>query len=61
MLADNSLKVSELPEQEDHDSLREREGLKLLGLLRGMGLAPSRKTYDAGDVIYREGEYGDAL
>ena len=61
MLADNSPRVSELPEPEDHESLREREGLRLLGLLRGMGLAPSRKAYDPGDVIYREGEYGDAL
>jgi CRP/FNR family transcriptional regulator, global nitrogen regulator len=61
MLVDESRRVPESPEPEEHASLKERESRKLLGLLRDMGLAPSCRWYDSGDVIYREGEYGDAL
>lgn len=61
MLADGSRSFSEAPEPEDHAGLKEREVTKLLGSLYNMGLTPSRRYYESGDVIYREGEYGDAL
>ncbi|WP_047863946.1 Crp/Fnr family transcriptional regulator [Rubrobacter aplysinae] len=61
MLAGESHRVPESPEPEDHASLKEREVRKLLGMLGDMGLTPSRRRYEGGDVIYHEGEYGDAL
>jgi CRP/FNR family transcriptional regulator len=61
MLAGESRSFSESPEPEDHTGLKEREVKKLLGMLRDMGLTPSRRWYESEDVIYREGEYGDAL
>lgn len=61
MLADESRQMPEIPEPEDHADLKEREVRRLLGLLRDMGLAPSRRRYESGDPIYCEGEHGDAL
>lgn len=61
MLADESRFISDYPEPEDHSALKEFEIRRLLGMLRDMGLTPSRRSYESGDVIYHEGEYGDAL
>lgn len=61
MLADESRQFSEFYEADDHTSLKEVESRRLLGMLRDMGLAPSCRSYDSGEVIYNEGEYGDAL
>lgn len=41
--------------------LQEQECRGLLGLLQDMGVASADRTYQQGDAIYREGEYGDAL
>lgn len=61
MLADETPLISEHPQPEEHSALKEFEIRRLLGMLRDMGLAPSRRSYESGEVIYHEGEYGDAL
>ncbi|MGF1471605.1 MAG: Crp/Fnr family transcriptional regulator [Rubrobacteraceae bacterium] len=45
----------------EYTELQEQECRSLLKLLAGMDIATADRTYAAGDVIYREGEYGDAL
>jgi CRP-like cAMP-binding protein len=45
----------------EYINLQEQECRELLQILRGMGIVTADRTYGAGDVIYREGEYGDAL
>lgn len=51
---------SEIPWPEWRD-LQEEECRELLSLLRGLGIASAERSYQPGDAIYREGEYGDAL
>ncbi|WP_165874264.1 Crp/Fnr family transcriptional regulator [Rubrobacter taiwanensis] len=45
----------------EHIKLQEQECRELLRILRGMGIVTADRAYAPGDVIYREGEYGDAL
>ena len=45
----------------EYTALQEQECRDLLELLHSMGVATADRTYDPGDAIYREGEYGDAL
>jgi CRP/FNR family transcriptional regulator len=61
VLTDEARLISDHPQPEEHSALKEFEIRRLLGMLRDMGLAPSRRSYESGDVIYHEGEYGDAL
>ncbi len=41
--------------------LQEQECRELLRILEEMGIATAERTYAAGDAVYNEGEYGDAL
>lgn len=61
MIAAESRWGTELPETDDHAGLKEREARRLLEMLRDMGLTPSCRSYGSGEIIYHEGEYGDAL
>lgn len=45
----------------EYTALQEQECRDMLDLLHGMGVATADRDYEPGDVIYREGEYGDAL
>lgn len=45
----------------EYTRLQEDECRELLEILRGMGIASADRLYQPGDVVYREGEYGDAL
>src|SRR5215218_7446483 len=49
------------PSFPEYTELQEQECRKLLQLLRDMGIATADRTYEPGDAVYREGEYGDAL
>ncbi len=51
----------EYGEMQEQEYLQERECRELLAILRSMGIASADRTYQPGDVIYNEGEYGDAL
>ncbi|WP_273845125.1 Crp/Fnr family transcriptional regulator [Rubrobacter calidifluminis] len=45
----------------EYRQVQEQECRELLGLLEGLGIAVAERIYQPGDVIYSEGEYGDAL
>ncbi len=45
----------------EYGEVQERECRDLLAILQGMGIASADRVYGPGDVIYSEGEYGDAL
>src|ERR687893_1244815 len=45
----------------EYTQLQEQECRALLQLLDDMGIATADRTYEPGDAVYREGEYGDAL
>jgi CRP/FNR family transcriptional regulator len=45
----------------DYGEVQESECRELLEILDRMGIASADRTYQPGDAIYREGEYGDAL
>lgn len=45
----------------EYTALQEQECRDMLELLHDMGVATANRVYGPGDVIYREGEYGDAL
>ncbi|CAN5880229.1 cAMP-activated global transcriptional regulator CRP [soil metagenome] len=45
----------------EYTELQERECRELLALLGELGIATADRTYNPGDAIYSEGEYGDAL
>ncbi len=45
----------------DYGEVQESECRELLEILDRMGIASAERTYQPGDAIYREGEYGDAL
>src|SRR4028119_587633 len=45
----------------EYTQLQEQECRALLPLLDDMGIATADRTYEPGDAVYREGEYGDAL
>lgn len=49
------------PSLPEYTRLQEEECRSLLRLLEEMGIATADRTYESGDAIYREGEYGDAL
>src|SRR5918992_1344685 len=49
------------PSVPEYTELQEQECRQLLQLLREMGIATADRTYQPGDAVYREGEYGDAL
>lgn len=49
------------PASLEYTGLQEQECRGLLDLLHGMSIATADRTYNPGDAIYREGEYGDAL
>src|ERR687896_2608814 len=49
------------PALPEYTELQEQECRQLLQLLREMGIATADRTYEPGDAVYREGEYGDAL
>jgi CRP/FNR family transcriptional regulator len=51
----------EYGEMQEQEYLQERECRELLAILRSMGIASADRTYQPGDAIYNEGEYGDAL
>ena len=45
----------------EYGEVQEEECRALLAILREMGVASADRIYKPGDVIYREGEHGDAL
>ena len=45
----------------DYGGVQEQECRELLEILGRMGIASADRTYQPGDAIYREGEFGDAL
>ncbi len=45
----------------EYTELQEQECQALLKLLQELGIATADRTYQPGDAVYREGEYGDAL
>ena len=45
----------------EYGEVQEEECRALLQILREMGVASADRIYKPGDVIYREGEHGDAL
>src|SRR4028118_2373642 len=49
------------PSIPEYTRLQEEECRSLLRLLEEMGIATADRTYEPGDAVYREGEYGDAL
>src|SRR3990170_7156526 len=49
------------PSFPEYTELQEQECRALLQLLDDMGIATADRTYELGDAVYREGEYGDAL
>ncbi len=53
--------MSAAPSPSEYTGLQERECREMLELLHGMGIATADRSYNPGDAIYREGEYGDAL
>ncbi len=48
-------------DMDEFGEVQEQECRELLEILRGMGIASADRIYQSGDVIYSEGEYGDAL
>ncbi len=58
---DSNSAWGEYDEMQEQEYLQERECRELLTILRGMGVASADRTYQPGDAIYNEGEYGDAL
>jgi CRP/FNR family transcriptional regulator, global nitrogen regulator len=49
------------PAWSEYGEVQEQECRELLAILRNMGIASADRTYQPGDAIYNEGEYGDAL
>ena len=45
----------------EYGELQEQECRELLAILHSMGIASADRSYQPGDAIYSEGEYGDAL
>ncbi|MGI8650449.1 MAG: Crp/Fnr family transcriptional regulator [Rubrobacter sp.] len=45
----------------EYARLREQECKELLRLFEELGIATAERVYSPGDVVYREGEYGDGL
>ncbi|WP_162924489.1 Crp/Fnr family transcriptional regulator [Rubrobacter indicoceani] len=45
----------------EYSRLREQECRELLRLFEELGIATAERVYAPGDVVYREGEYGDGL
>lgn len=45
----------------EYGELQEQECRELLAILQSMGIAMADRVYGPGDVIYNDGEYGDAL
>ena len=45
----------------EYGEVQEQECRELLAILRDIGVASADRVYQPGDVIYSEGEYGDAL
>lgn len=45
----------------EYTRLQESECRDLLAMFNDMGVATADRVYRAGDAVYREGEYGDAL
>jgi len=48
-------------DMDEFGEVQEQECRELLEILRGIGIASADRIYQSGDVIYSEGEYGDAL